>query len=235
MTSLASPPARSGDRSPIWIGLADLLLCVVSVVIVAVAPTKAKVDGVKEKAEVLISIEWSVDIDADVDIWLLTPSRKPVFYGSRDVGCAKLDSDYRGFMDEHITLADGTETKVEAAKEIITLRCIEPGHYDLATHLYAYAGHPVTVDPNPDYQNLGLKVHVEIVKLNPTIKTVFAKDVTLDQVWQTLNVTGFDLDREGAITLSPPGLEPVTQGRYRQVGPGTGQGAARRSPAGPRW
>ena len=27
------------DRSPIWIGLADLLLCVVCVVIAAVAPT----------------------------------------------------------------------------------------------------------------------------------------------------------------------------------------------------
>jgi len=33
------------DRSPMWIGLADLLLCILSVVIVAVAPTKAKVDG----------------------------------------------------------------------------------------------------------------------------------------------------------------------------------------------
>ena len=208
----------SRDRSPIWIGLADLLLCVVSVVIVAVAPTKAKVDGVKEKAEYLISIEWSVDIDADVDIWLLTPQRKPVFYGSRDVGCAKLDSDYRGFMDEHITLADGSEAKVEAAKEIITLRCIEPGHYDLGAHLYAYAGHPAGAAP--DYQVLGLKVHVEIVKLNPNVKTVFAKDVTLDQVWQTLNVESFDLDREGGIALTPPPLEPVTQGRYRQVGPG---------------
>ena len=37
------------DRSSIWIGLADLLLCILSVVIVAVAPTKAKVDGLKPK------------------------------------------------------------------------------------------------------------------------------------------------------------------------------------------
>ena len=64
------------DRSPIWIGLADLLLCVVSVVIVAVAPTKAKTDGAKEKAEYLITIEWSVDIDADADIWLCNSARQ---------------------------------------------------------------------------------------------------------------------------------------------------------------
>jgi hypothetical protein len=115
------------DRSSIWIGLADLLLCVLSVVIVAVAPKTPAQAGVPEKAEYLLSAEWSVDIDADVDIWLIPPSKKPVFYGSRDVGCAKLDSDYRGFIDEWITLAEGSKVKVDAAKEIISLRCIEPG------------------------------------------------------------------------------------------------------------
>src|SRR5271166_5047888 len=104
------------DRSSIWIGLADLLLCVLSVVIVAVAPKTPAQAGVPEKAEYLLSAEWSVDI------WLIPPSKKPVFYGSRDVGCAKLDSDYRGFIDEWITLADGSKVKVDAAKEIIALR-----------------------------------------------------------------------------------------------------------------
>jgi hypothetical protein len=46
------------DRSPMWIGLADLLLCILSVVIVAVAPTKAKVEGVKPNAEFLITADW---------------------------------------------------------------------------------------------------------------------------------------------------------------------------------
>ena len=59
------------DRSPIWIGLADLLLCIVSVVIVAVAPTKARTDGIKPKAEFLITMESSVDVDADPDLWIV--------------------------------------------------------------------------------------------------------------------------------------------------------------------
>jgi hypothetical protein len=67
------------DRSSIWIGLADLLLCVLSVVIVAVAPKTPAQAGVPEKAEYLLSAEWSVDIDADVDIWLIPPSKRPVF------------------------------------------------------------------------------------------------------------------------------------------------------------
>src|SRR5271166_3198049 len=204
------------DRSSIWIGLADLLLCVLSVVIVAVAPKAAAQSGVPEKAEYLLSAEWSVDIDADVDIWLIPPTRKPVFYGSRDVGCAKLDSDYRGFIDEWIMLAEGSKVKVEAAKEIIALRCIEPGRYDLGVNLYALredgmvkvgalAGH-------------GVKVHVEIVAVNPKVQVVFAKDVTLDRVGQTINVESFDLSHQGGIALAEPPLELVTANAYRTAG-----------------
>ena len=51
-----------------WIGLADFLLCILSVVIVAVALTKAKVDGVKPKAEFPITADRPVAVDSDVDL-----------------------------------------------------------------------------------------------------------------------------------------------------------------------
>jgi hypothetical protein len=199
------------DRSSIWIGLADLLLCVLSVVIVAVAPKEPAQSGVPEKAEYLMSAEWSVDLDADVDIWLAPPSKKPVFYGSRDVGCARLDSDNRGFMDEWITLADESKVKVDSDKETISLRCIEPGHYDLAVNLYAFRQDGVTKSGAVP----GVKVHVEIVAVNPKVHVVFAKDVTLDRVGQTFNVESFDLSRRGEIALTEPPLELVTAKAYR--------------------
>ncbi len=87
------------DRSPVWIGLCDMALAVLAVVIVAVNPPKPADAGIKEKAEYLITMESSVDIDADPDLHMMTPSHKPVFYASRDVGCAKLDSDPRGFIE----------------------------------------------------------------------------------------------------------------------------------------
>ena len=125
------------DRSPIWIGLADLLLCILSVVIVAVAPTKAKVDGVKPKAEFLITADWNVELDSDVDLWLVGPEKKPIFYGSREVGCASLDRDSLGFSTSVITLADGSVAQAESNKETTTLRCIEPGRYDVGVNLYS--------------------------------------------------------------------------------------------------
>jgi len=91
-----------------WIGLADLLLCILSVVIVAVAPTKAKVDGVKPKAEFLITADWKVELDSDVDLWIVGPDKKPIFYGAREAGCASLDRDSLGYSSSQITLADGS-------------------------------------------------------------------------------------------------------------------------------
>jgi hypothetical protein len=116
------------DRSSIWIGLADLLLCIVSVVIVAVAPTHPKTDGIRPKAEYLISADWDVMLDSDVDLWLVNPSRKPIFYGSRQVGCADLDHDSLGFQTSLITLADGSTVRAVSNKEVTSVRCFEPGH-----------------------------------------------------------------------------------------------------------
>ncbi len=197
------------DRAPIWIGLSDLLLCVLSVVIVAVAP-HAKAKGPEQKAEFLISLEWSVDVDADVDIWVLGPSRRPVMYANREEGCATLDRDSRGFPDNHVTLADGSVVKVDAAKETVTLRCITPGRFDVGAHLYQYRG-VVRQDQTAGY---GLKVHVELVRLNPQLRTEWQGDVTLDRAWQFVNAVSFELAADGKLTLVEPPLEAIANGFY---------------------
>ena len=196
------------DRSPIWIGLADLLLCILSVVIVAVAPTKAKVDGVKPKAEFLITADWPVALDSDVDLWLVGPEKKPVFYGSREVGCASLDRDSLGYSTSEITLADGSMARSESNKETTTIRCIAPGHYDVGVNLYS--------DRELDKGAASIPVRVEITGLNPRVTTLFAKDVALDQVGQTINVASFDIGFDGEIRLVEPPLEPITDAYKRE-------------------
>ncbi len=144
------------------------------------------------------------------------PSGRPVFYASREVGCATLDSDNRGFVDTVITLADGSQAKVESDKETTTLRCIEPGHYEVGVNLYAYRdAKSVNLTARND---LGLKTHVEIIGLNPTLRTLFSRDVTLDKVGQTINVTAFDIGGDGKLTLGAPRLTPVNDG-FQRVAP----------------
>jgi hypothetical protein len=50
------------------------------------------------------------------------------------------------------------------------------------------------------------------------VHLVFAKDVTLDHVGQTINVASFDLSRQGAISMTDPPLELVTARAYRTSG-----------------
>ena len=51
---------------------------------------------------------------------------------------------------------------------------------------------------------------VEITGLNPQARTLFAKDVALDQVGETINVVSFVMGLEGRITLVDPPLKPIT-------------------------
>jgi hypothetical protein len=198
------------DQSPIWIGLADLLLCILSVVIVAVAPIKAKVDGVKPKAEFLITADWKVELDSDVDLWVVGPDKRPIFYGSREAGCASLDRDSLGNSTALITLADGSVAKAESNKETATLRCLEPGHWDVGVNLYS--------DRELAKGAQSIRVRVEITGLNSQVATLFAKDITLDQVGQTINVVSFDLTQDGKIKRVEPPLEPITDA-YRSAKP----------------
>ncbi len=203
------------DRSPVWIGLCDLALAVLALVIVAVNPKTPQSKAVEMKAEVLATVEWSVDTDADVDIHMMPPSKKPVFYGSRDVGCATLDRDNRGFLDSIIALADGSQIKVESDKETIAIRCIEPGRYDFAANLYEYRTNHFSEASRRD---LGLKAHVEILALNPQVRVLFAKDIVLDSVGQTINWASFDMGRDGSITLVDPPLAPITNAYQKRLG-----------------
>ncbi len=203
------------DRSSIWVGLADLLLCVLSVVIVAVAPKSPAQSGVEMKALYLLTIEWDVGIDADADIHLMPPRGKPVFYASREVGCATLDRDNRGFLDSIVELLDGSKTKVMTNKETIAIRCIEPGRYDLAANLYAYRADNFN---QTDERFLALKVHAEIIGLNPAVKLLFARDVTLDRIGQTENVASFDMAQDGTIAFVDPPLAPITDNYQKRPG-----------------
>ena len=159
------------------------------------------------QGEFLITADWKVELDSDVDLWVGGPEKKPIFYGSREVGCASLDRDSLGYSTSLITLADGSVAQAESNKETTTIRCIAPGHYDVGVNLYS--------DRELAKGAKSIPVRVEITGLNPQVKTLFAKDVALDQVGQTINVASFDLSLDGKIDLVDPPLEPITDAYQR--------------------
>lgn len=193
------------DRSPIWIGIADLLLCCLSVILMAVAPSKAKTDGIKPTAEYLITMTYPVDRDEDIDLWVVPPERRPVFYDSRQVGCTDLDRDSLGYSTSTIVLADGSTARAPANIETTSIRCKDAGHFDVAVVYYSDHGH----------HDGPMPVHVEVTGLNPNVRTVWAGDVRLDHVGQVINAVSFELDRDASVKIVPTPLESATNAYLR--------------------
>lgn len=187
-------------RIALW-AVIDVLGTSLGVALMSVHPINAKTDGVKPKAEYLIEMTYDVQRDVDLDLWLNTPSHKPVFYGSREVGCSDLDRDSLGFNTSLIYLADGSQVRAKANVETTSIRCLnEAGRYDVAVNLFSF--HSDHGDP--------ITAHVEVTGLNPSVRTVWAGDVTLTHLGETQNVVSFELNRDGSLGLVDKPLVPVT-------------------------
>lgn len=198
------------DRSAIFISLADLLLCVVSVVIVGVNPPKPASAGVELKAEYLIRASWPVkDYDADVDLWLSTPHSDRIYYGNRQIGCAGLDIDNRGWSDSVIPQNDGSTAVSSTALETISLRCKDAGHYDAAVNFFGYATHPNEIVTRPGKR--GVPVHVWIEQVNPEDKILLQADLILDSESprQSINWASFDIAPDGTLKFTDVPLQGV--------------------------
>jgi len=199
---------RTWQRShPGWVSFVEVLLCFLVVIMPIVSMLKNK--GVETKAEYVITAEWSIlDTDPDVDLWAMPPGGLPVFYRNRQVGLTFLDQDCLGKSNSTAVQADGTTVALNVCKETITLRGIVAGRYDLALNLYSYRDGAHTVVEKSD--SLDVKVHVEIIAVNPQYKTLYQKDLVLTRTHQTINWASFTLDNLNAFTMVAPPVDPIT-------------------------
>jgi hypothetical protein len=197
-----------------WIATTDYLLANQAVLLNQINP-KADAGGLHIQAEYEITAEWSVDIDADVDLHVIAPDGKngtDVYYSMKDFrGIVTLDHDCRGFPDNFYKLPDGTIVKNPVSKEMTTIRGKLPGRYDVGVHYYRFGA-------TEDHSKPDVSVTVEVVKLNPTTKVKFTKQVTLTYEKQTINVVSFDLDLAGEYFDAPLPLAWVTDHVMRPGG-----------------
>ncbi len=195
-------------RIALW-AFIDVLGTSLGVALLSVHPPAIPASAPMQALEI-ITADWATaDGDNDVDLWVVPPNRKPVFFGNRQGGCVTLDQDNKGWVDSVIHNPDGSTTEIPRAKETVALRCLTPGHYDIGVNLFAHRQH----DLREDQSHLRVPVHIEVVDLNPTTRTVFSKDVVLLIETQTINVASFDMAPDGKMTFVDPPLEPVTAAR----------------------
>ena len=195
-----------------WQVLADLITCVAGIFLLIVSvllvvphlATPPKQEGIKPKAEYLVTLTWDDNRDVDLDLWLQDPNGKIVFYGVREAVNISLDRDSRGF-DTNRTRRDDGNIVYSANREVIAIRAIIPGDYLVAVSYYD--GKYVSEERHFHFQGgepeAAIDALVQVDKVNPIVTQVVGEKVHLTRIKEAKNVVAFHVDIDGAVTVLP--------------------------------
>ena len=116
----------------------------------------AKKSNIIVPAEYMVVLTWPDENADDLDIWMRDPNGKLIGYQKKDNGVMHLDRDDLGTANDKIDI-DGQSVTIKLNREVVTLRGILPGEYNISIHYYRK--HKEDDVPVP--------VTVEVVKINP--------------------------------------------------------------------
>ncbi len=137
-----------------------------------ISPVKKKKE-IEQKAEYVITITWPGKMSDDVDSWLEDPTGKIMYFRKREVGLMHLDRDDLGTLNDSIFVPGIGMVNYPYNREITTIRGIMPGEYVFNVHLYRKTSGDGSIP-----------VTVILEKLNPHVKLLYSKTVTLSTFWQ---------------------------------------------------
>ena len=155
-----------------------------------ISPVKKKKE-IEQKAEYVITVTWPGEFGDDVDSWLEDPTGKIMYFRKKEVGLMHMDRDDLGKLNDQQFVPGIGVVNYPYNREITTIRGIMPGEYVFNVHLYRKEN----ID-NP------IPVTVILEKLNPHVKLLYSKVVTLSHFWEEKTIIRFVLDVDGEVTES---------------------------------
>jgi hypothetical protein len=161
-----------------------VLLFIISFLLINPSIKKADIET---KAEFVITVTWDKDNTDDVDTWLEDPTGNIVFFKQKDIGLAHLDRDDLGRINDVVVLDNGDIIEYPYNQELTTIRGYVSGEWVLNVHMYNKRDEAAAI------------VEIRIDKLNPSVKTIFYKKVTMKTQWEEITVTRFVMTNQGDI------------------------------------
>jgi hypothetical protein len=153
--------------------------------------------GMEMKAEFVVEATWPNKAFDDIDMHMLLPNGKRVFYSGKDKGFAVLERDDLGALGDVLDMPDGSKKLIEINKEIITVRAIVPGRY--VVNLYVYRARDEEKGLHPEVK-LPYEAEVSLTKINPRIEERVRSKVTLTEQGQQVTAFSFTVMPNGEIT-----------------------------------
>ena len=98
---------------------------------------EAKKEDFERKAEFVVVMEWDHDAPDDIDLYVQDPTQSKVHFRLPIANFMYLDKDDLGYANDIVKNVDGTITKVNINREVVTIRGIIPGEYIINAHYYS--------------------------------------------------------------------------------------------------
>jgi len=168
---------------------------------------EAKKQDFERKAEFVVVMEWDHDQPDDIDLYVQDPTNSTVHFRLPITNFMYLDKDDLGYANDIVKNVDGTITKVNINREVVTIRGIIPGEYIINAHYYSarkWAGQTLTTNMNGGVEELGtgkptgkkLTVKIELHKVDP-YKIWWVGEKTFTRRGQEETFVRFILDPDG--------------------------------------
>jgi len=130
---------------------------------------EAKKEDSERKAEFVVVMEWNHDAPDDIDLYVQDPTQNKVHFRLPITNFMYLDKDDLGYANDIVKNVDGTITKVNINREVVTIRGIIPGEYIINAHYYSQRqwekdGRLSTDIAPPGEKNLTVKIELHRVQ-----------------------------------------------------------------------
>jgi len=181
---------------------------------------EAKKHDFERRAEFVVVLEWDHDQSDDIDLYVQDPTGGRVSFRNPIVNFMHLDKDDLGYVNDVVMNVDGTITKVNINREVVTIRGIIPGEYIINVHYYstrqteaAFSSlsgerrgdteiisvdrHGVGRSRNPNKKRI-LTVKIELHKVNP-YEILWIGEKPYDRRGQEETFVRFTIDSKGKV------------------------------------
>jgi len=169
---------------------------------------EAKKEDFERRAEFVVVLEWDHDQPDDIDLYVQDPTKTKVHFRLPVTNFMYLDKDDLGYANDIVKNVDGTITKVNINREVVTIRGIIPGEYIINAHYYSarkWTGRTLATNMNnggvaevrkgkPTGKQLTVKI--ELHKVDP-YKIWWIGEKTFTHKGQEETFVRFIIDQEG--------------------------------------
>jgi len=169
---------------------------------------EAKKQDFERKAEFVVVMEWDHDQPDDIDLYVQDPTNSTVHFRLPITNFMYLDKDDLGYANDIVKKVDGTITKVNINREVVTIRGIIPGEYIINAHYYSarkWTGQTLAtnMDPTDTFElrkgkstGKKLTVKIELYKVDP-YKIWWMGEKTFTRRGQEETFVRFTIDPDG--------------------------------------